>query len=129
VKAILALGLLVAVGFAVAGCAGGKKSGTGPIEVTLTRTSSNVETGRPTASRITVVGSTATIANVRTGTQVRCQGWMGPSLKVPPPGQGVYANQGTGVITRTRNGHSSSEEVQLTHLQNGSLKVVCRASG
>jgi hypothetical protein len=63
-KATLALLLLAAVGFAVAGCGSGASAGSGPI---------------------TMAGTTT--VSLKTGTAIRCKGGTGAS--VPPPGQAV----------------------------------------
>ncbi len=66
-KAILALVLLGAVGFALAGCGSGAKADSGPTTVTGTKTIS-----------------------VKTGTPIRCKGGAGAS--VPPTGQAVVGS-------------------------------------
>jgi hypothetical protein len=63
---------------------------------------------------ITITGTT-TIADVKTGALIRCKG--GPGAEVPSPGQGV---------TGSADGPSSSGEVQVNHLQDGSVVAACR---
>jgi hypothetical protein len=79
---------------------------------------------RTTPARAIVVdGPTTTISNVQTGMRIRCRGWR-QSVKVPPPGSTANAGEGKA----TPNGTSSSKNMQLTHLANGSITVSCTAS-
>jgi hypothetical protein len=107
VKAIRALALLAVLGFAAAGCGATKK-----IVVNV----------RTTPLRhIMIHGSTATIPNVPTDARIKCRGWRGRAVRVPP--RGSTANVGGGKAMP--GGTSSSENMQLTHQENGSLIVVC----
>jgi hypothetical protein len=118
VKAILALALFAVLGFTVAGCGSGKKANTGQYTVTL---HNNVPSGPIT---VTGAGTTA-ISNVKTGTRITCKG--GTSAKVPRIGYSIGFGQGVGTFS----GRSSSErpqhqvEIELTHLPNGSVTVIC----
>jgi hypothetical protein len=58
--------LLAVLGLLAAGCASGKKAGwvTGATNRSLTHS-------------ITVLGRTATIPDVQTGTRISCRGWPG----------------------------------------------------
>jgi hypothetical protein len=115
-----ALALLAVVGVVLAGCGSTKTSGSGtrPLNGSLARS-------------ITVAGRAATIPNVKTGTRVTCKGWPGPGAKVPPPGGGVAeeARQDTVTSGPASTGPSSSRELQLRHLRNGSITVSCTRSG
>jgi hypothetical protein len=126
-KAFIALALLAAV---VAGCGAAKKTDSRSVTDAGTTNISNSgpvpSTGRPT---ITVSGRAATKANVKTGIWIRCKGWPAPGVKVPPRGHALIAELGQGTVTPGGTGSSSSEELQLTHLRNGSIRVVCKPSG
>lgn len=113
-KPLLALALLAVLGFAVAGCGGTETitSGGPPVSV-FTR-----------APTIRVSGS-ATIPNVPTGTRIICKGWPARGVKVPP--LGGAANAGAGTATPGGTG-SSSRNLKLTHLENGSVTVSCTQS-
>jgi hypothetical protein len=120
VKAILALALLALLGFLAAGCGATKK-----IVVKVETSSPSTTIADVGPGTITVVGSaTTTIPNVTTGTRIKCKGWPGRGVKVPPPG--TQANVGGGKATP--NGTLKSHVVQLTHLANGSLTVSCTSS-
>jgi hypothetical protein len=107
VKALLTWTLLVVLGFAVTGCGATKKIVVN-VRTTPLRT-------------VKVLGSTATIPNVPTGTRIICRGWQ-RAVKVPPPGS--EANVGEGIMTPNGTG-SSSKSMKLTHLENGSVTVTC----
>lgn len=115
-KAILAVGLLAVVGFAPAGCGAGKKTDSATITNTRTTAVTNGGPVVPARSNITVFERTATVANVKSGIWIRCGGWPAPGVKVPPRGQGFIAKMG-----------AASEELHLTHLRNGSIRVVCKS--
>jgi hypothetical protein len=127
VKAIVAVGLLAVI--AGAGCGGAKKTvsrvvtNSGTVRVSIAPPFAS--TARPT---ITVIGR-ASMANVKTGTLVRCKGWPTSGVKVPPRGQGVVASVGKGTVSQTGTRTSSSVEIRLMHRPNGSISVVCRPSG
>jgi len=59
-------------------------------------------------------GTMTTIANVKTGATVRCLGIE--TAPVPPPGQQVSFSP---------NAPGATGSIQLSHMQNGSLTVVC----
>lgn len=125
-KPFLALALLAVAGLALVGCASTKKAASGSIRVVATTTAGELVAAR----NLTVLGPTATIANVRTGTRVRCKGWLGPGVEVPPQGEAARANGGAVKITSTGKKTSlPSESLQLKHLRNGSIRVVCGTSG
>jgi hypothetical protein len=109
VKLILALALL---GLAVAGCGSGKKAQSQYVHtVTLYKKS----------GPITVTGTT-TIADVKTGTWIKCKGWTLRGVKVPPPGSA----SSVGETKMSSNGiKSSGPNMQMTRQQNGSLTVAC----
>jgi hypothetical protein len=107
-KPILALVLVAAPGFALAACGSTKKA--------------YVNMGglvRPAY----VVRGTTTISNVTTGDLVRCKG--GPSANVPTPGGAVAVGRDRLSPTGTPASSSSSGEIQLTRLRNGSIAVTC----
>jgi hypothetical protein len=114
-KPILALALLAVLGFAVAGCGSSKKADSGQYQYSVTLYE------KAGSGPITVTGTT-TIANVKTGTRIKCKGWPGRGVKVPPPGSA--ANVGEGEVTPSGTTHSS-RGMQLTHQENGSLTVSC----
>jgi hypothetical protein len=125
VKPILALALLAVAGLALVGCASTKKAASGSIRTVATTTGGELVAAR----NLTVLGLTATIANVRTGARVRCKGWLGPGVQVPPRGGEAGANVGAVRVTSTGKKTSlPSESLQLTHLRNGSIRVVCGTS-
>ena len=116
-KPIFVLTLLAVLAFAVAGCGSGKKTGSGQYTVTLHR---NVASGP-----ITVIGAaTAAILNVKTGTHIRCKGWMGKDLRVPRLGSGLTLGESAmqpGSVTEPE-----TEVMFLTHRENGSISVACQ---
>ncbi|MFZ0343346.1 MAG: hypothetical protein WAL31_13560 [Gaiellaceae bacterium] len=98
-KAFFALALL-AVGFLVAGCGAGTKTGS-----------------------LTVTGpTTTTVSHVTTRDLISCKPRAGasvePGARVPAPDEGVVG------FADGRNA-SSSGKIQLTRRQDGSLVVVC----
>jgi hypothetical protein len=107
VRPLLTLTLLAVLGSAVTGCGATKKVVVN-VRTTPLRT-------------VKVLGSTATIPNVPTGTRIICRGWK-RAVKVPPPGS--EANVGQGRATPSGKA-SSSKSMQLTHLPNGSVTVTC----
>jgi hypothetical protein len=119
VKAILALALLAVLGFTVAGCGATKK-----IEAKGSLTAVAIPNAHASHT-ITVVGTT-TIPNVKSGTRIKCKGWLGHGVKVPPIGG--EANVGGGIAAP--NGvPPTSHQMRLNHSENGSLTVVCTSSG
>lgn len=117
-RVLRTLVLLAVLVLAAAGCGSGKKVSTVQHTVTL---HNNIAVP---LGPITVTGTeTTVIANVKTGTFVRCKG--GPTVKVPPPGSG--ANVGEGRSTPGGTG-GSSRQMNLTHLENGTVTVSCTHS-
>jgi hypothetical protein len=106
-RPLLTFTLLVVLGSAVTGCGATKKIVV-DVRTTPLRT-------------VKVLGATATIPNVPTGTRILCRGWK-RAVKVPPPGS--EANVGQGKATPSGKA-SSSKSMQLTHLENGSVTVTC----
>jgi hypothetical protein len=112
VKVATTLALLAVLGFAIAGCGATKKKivvydrvgPVNPIQVTGT--------------------GTTTIPNVKTGRPILCQGWKGPGVKVPPPGSSASDSESENSQAGTV--PSSSKQIQLEHLPNGSLTVSCK---
>lgn len=120
-KLLLALALLAVLGFAVAGCGSAKKAVSGgPRYIHVVTLHKKAGSGLI----ITVTG-TLTIPNVKAGTRIKCKGWPGRGVKVPPPGS--EANVGGGTATPSGTG-SSSRNMKLTHLENGSVTVSCTQS-
>ena len=66
--------------------------------------------------KIVTLTGTVTLPNVKSGTLVTCKG--GPVILVPAHGLGI--GQVT-ILTR-----KNSPEIQLTHLQNGSVTASCK---
>lgn len=120
-KTILGLVVLAALGFAGAGCGATKK-----IVVTVSTSSLPAKIAAAKTRTITVVGSTTTaFPNVVSGTTIKCKGWPGRGVKVPPPGS--EANVGVGKATP--NGTAPpSHGMQVTHLRDGSVTVVCTSN-
>ena len=81
VKAILGLALFAVLGFSLAGCGGTKKIA-GTVSLPLTAVAIPSANAPHT---ITVVGTT-TIPKVKAGTWIKCKGWLGHGVKVPPLG-------------------------------------------
>jgi hypothetical protein len=108
VKTIIALALLVVLGFATAGCGSGRKSSVSPP--------------------ITVTGRSTLFSGLKTGTLVRCKG--GPRATVPPLGGSAAAGEDQLIPVGTTPPPSSapSREIQVTHRQNGVVKVSCKPS-
>ena len=125
-KAILVLALLAVLGFAVTSCGATKKvvvqvqtSPQPTMKVVVTPTG-------PVHHRTITVVNTVTVANVKAGTRIKCKGWSGRGVKVPPAGS--EANVGGG--TAKPNGvPPTSHQMRLNHSENGSLTVVCTSSG
>jgi hypothetical protein len=114
-KPIFALALLTVLGFAVAGCGSGKKTYSGRYAVTLHR---NVASGP-----ITVTGpATTAILNVKTGTHIRCKGWMGKDMRVPRLGSGLTRGESVKLSGSVR----ETELLSLKHRENGSITVACQ---
>ena len=118
-KAILALALLFVLGVTVAGCGATKK-----IATTGSLTAVAIPNAH-TSHTITVVGTT-TIPNVKAGTRIKCKGWLGHGVKVPP--MGSEANIGGGMAAPS-GVPPTSHQMRLNHSENGSLTVVCTSSG
>jgi hypothetical protein len=116
VKRLVALALLAALGFAVAGCGSSQKpiSG-GPNVVTLSKKAE---------SHPVQINGTVTIPHLLPFHRVKCYGWPGRGVEVPP--RGGTANVGRGKATPS--GKSSSKSMQVTHLENGSVIVSCKQS-
>lgn len=109
-RAILGLGLVAVLGFAVASCGSGKRR----VSITFTR---------PT---------TTMIVDVRTGTTISCDAGpgakaVGISVVVPPPGQGTISRAG-GAVGESADEGNASAKIQLTHLRDGAVTVSCRSS-
>jgi len=122
VKAILALVLLAVLGFAAAGCGATKK-----VVVSVQTNSLAAKIAYQYARTITVDGSvTTTIPNVLTGTRIKCKGWPGRGVKVPPPGSGADVGEGRATVNGTA---PTSHDMQLTHQEDGSITVFCTSSG
>jgi hypothetical protein len=128
VKAILVLGLLVVFGFAAAGCGAAKKNVSTVVTNPGTTAITNGGPVVPARPTITVLEPNTTVTNVKTGIWIRCKGWPAPGVQVPPRGGSLVANVGTVTATvgSTRTGSSSSEELRIRHLRNGSIRVVCK---
>jgi hypothetical protein len=121
VKAILGLALFAVLGFSLAGCGGTKKIA-GTVSLPLTAVAIPSANAPHT---ITVVGTT-TIPKVKAGTWIKCKGWLGHGVKVPP--LGGEANVGGG--TASPNGvPPTSHQMRLNRSESGSLTVVCTSSG
>jgi hypothetical protein len=116
-KPLLALALLVVLGFAAAGCGSSKKADSGQYQYTVTLYKKKASSGP-----IAVTGTTR-ISNVKTGTTIKYKGWPGRGVTVPPPGSAAKV----GEVENTPGGTapSSSQVMQLTHQENGSLTVSC----
>lgn len=113
-RAVIALVLLAAVGFALAGCGAAKKR----IVVGTVNHAVGANTG---FGAVTVTG-TATLPNVKTGTVIACRGGR-PSAKVP--GRGDSVSVGSGVVTVGGKVPSSTRNLQMTHLRTGWVTVSC----
>jgi hypothetical protein len=119
-KPLLALALLAVLGFAAAGCGSAKKAVSGgPRYIHVVTLHKKAGSGS-----ITVMGTT-TIPNVATGARIKCKGWPGRGVKVPAPGGEADAGGGTATPSGTG---SSSRNMRLTHLENGSVTVACMRS-
>ena len=103
-KALIALALLVVLGFAVAGCGSGEKGGS----ATLAYSSGS------TPATIRVTGSTAVIPNVKAGTWIACKG-MG--IRVTAPATGAVA-------TASHRGR----KLRIQRLPGGSIRVSCTST-
>ena len=116
VRPIRALALLVALGFMVAGCASGNETNSGQ----RTPPAHHNATFGP----IVMTGTrTRTIANVKTGTYVRCKG--GSGANVPRRGVGVSQSSGVSAVGSATSAPPPAE-ISLMHLPNGSITVTCR---
>jgi hypothetical protein len=116
VKRFLTLALIALPAVVLAGCGSGKRA-------TTTLYEGKVIPAQVSGS-ITVTGNT-TVADVKTGTLVRCKG--GQSAKVPRRGAGVSESTG-GDVAPTATTAPSYAEISLTHLPNGSVTVTCKKS-
>jgi hypothetical protein len=105
VRAVLALALLVVVGFAVTGCGSSQKA----------------ISGGPEKFNPMQITGTVTIPRVVSWHRIKCKGMPGRGVKLPP--RGSTANVGAGKITA--NGTKSSRNMQVTHLENGAVIVSC----
>jgi len=114
VKAVLALAWLAVLSFTVAGCGGTRKVAVKGIPM-----------GVPPPPTVTVAGTT-TIRNAVSVLHVKCQGWPGRGVRIPPPGSD--GNVGGGTVTPNGTA-TTSHQMQLHHSENGSLTVVCMSSG
>ncbi len=117
-RRLLTTALLAFLGFAVAGCGATKKGGWEQYPVTLYKKASG-----PLA-----VTGTMTISSVKTGTFIRCHG--GPGAKVPARGAGVSAGSAIQAVigATTTAPPPVSRQIQITHLQDGSVTVSCTPS-
>jgi hypothetical protein len=116
VKTLIALALLAAPGFAVAGCGSSQKAiSSGPYVVTLSKKAE---------SHPVQINGTVTIPHLLPFHRVKCSGWPGRGVQVPP--RGGTANVGRGKATPS--GRSSSKSMQVTHLEDGSVIVSCKQS-
>jgi len=108
-KRTVALVLLAAAGFAVAGC-GSKKHqvhpGAPPATITL---------GGPDMTITTVTETTATIPNLKAGTRIACKSLPGILVTAPATGAAVVASRG-------------SRELRLKRLANGAIRVSCTST-
>ena len=112
VRSIFALVLLAVLGFSVAGCGATKK-----IVLHVDTTPATPVFGQT----ITVVGpTTTTIANVKTGTRIGCKDWDAQVATVPRRGDSDGVREGGPGTT--------SSELQMTHLENGSVTAACKPS-
>ena len=118
-RGIAALALLAVLGFAAAGCGSAKKANSGGpgYAVTLYK--------KAGSGSITVRGK-ATIPSVKPDTFVRCKGWIGRGVQVPPRGRAATVRQVVQTIG-TPSGVPSTQ-IRLHHLWNGSLTVSCTQS-
>jgi hypothetical protein len=122
VRAIPALVSLTVLGLAATGCGATKK-----VVVNVQTDSLAAKIATEYTRTITVDGSTTTtIPNVATGARIRCKGWPGRAVRVPPPGSAADVGEGKATANGTA---STSHEMQLTHLADGSVTVFCTSSG
>jgi hypothetical protein len=128
VKAIFVLALPAVLGFATAGCSATKKIDMQVRNMPIP--SRVVEVTSLDGRTITVFGSGATISNVKADTRIKCKGWVGEGVKIPRRGSAANVGQASnaGQISAVH-GPSSSLEMKLTHLWNGSVRVVCTPAG
>jgi len=105
-KPILALALLAALGFTVAGCGATKKK----VVVTPGGSASVQQSTTPA---ITVSGKSTLLMNFKAGTRVACKGWPGMQVTVPATGASV--------IVRSH----GTKELRLKRLQDGTIHVSC----
>lgn len=119
VRAATTLALLMVLGLAAAGCGATKK-----IVVNVNTNSLATKIANAYSPTITVNSTTATIANAKTGTFIPCKGWIGPGVEVPPAGGS--AGDSEGEIAQAGTGQSSSRQIQLKHMPNGSLTISCK---
>jgi hypothetical protein len=142
-KRIVALVLLAALGFGVAGCAATKKTiikKGGSVSIYLFTTTQTVSgrSGTGVGSGYTinsgVAGTTiivtgkATIPHVRPGTRVRCKG--GRSMRVTKNLHGLNGSP-SGAYDVIEGGGSSSgstrsTSIELRHFPNGTVTVTCK---
>lgn len=121
-KATLALALLAVLGVAVAGCGATKR-----IVVKVDTNSLAAKIGSESAGTITVVGAPiTTIPKVKTGSRIKCTGWPGRGVKVPPRGSAADVGEGKATVNGTE---PTSHDMQLTHLKDGSVTVLCTSTG
>ena len=120
-RSFLALALLAVLAFSVAGCGSAKKV----HAVALTPTFPDVLGGGP----IAVGGRTATILNVQTGARVSCKGRFGHGASLRVPRRGASAAEGqsqlTQVTTPPQTKPSPTQQISVTHRQDGSITVSC----
>ena len=120
-KPSLALTLLGVLGLAAAGCGATKKI---VVKVDTTPPPTGVLSTTNPPGMITVsLGATATASKVKTGTLVRCEG--GPSARVPPRGVAISKSSWEETVNATTPAPSPAE-IRLTHLQNGSVRIICK---
>lgn len=117
-KPIRAVALLVALGGTVAGWAAGTKTDSTQRTVTVRR--------HATFGPIMVMGTrTRTIANVTTGTDIRCKG--GTAANVPRRGVGVSESTGlSGGAVGSATDALSPGEISIMHRGDGSIRVTCK---
>jgi hypothetical protein len=121
VKTILAPTVLAVLGLTVAGCGSGKKANTGGYTVTLHH---NVPSGP-----ITVTGAeTTAISNVKTGTRISCKTRHGQGANVKVPRVGATVSEGQLPLTTLGQSKPPEQQINVTHLEDGSITVSCTQS-
>jgi hypothetical protein len=123
-KPISALALLAILGFTVAGCGSSRKAGP---STSVTR--AVVTVGGPELGPITVTGpTTTTIPNVPTGTRITCRTRHGLGANVKVPRVGVTVAEGQSQLRELGQTRTPTQQINLTHLEDGSITVSCSQS-